>query len=119
MKTKADAFQCSVNWCGNGVEKPPAVALGEIVEDKKGVRLPGHHLGKRLAEQHQKLRGLHILENDTVVVFCIVHRDLDTAMVKVNLNAATSISLLVTVLNRGFQLSHLRFHIWNHFQPFE
>ena len=101
MKTKADALQSSINWCVVRSEKLPASAAVEVVEDKKGVWLPVHHPGSGLPEQHQKLRGLHILQNHAVIssISGVVQSYLDTTMVKVNLYAAPAVSLLMVVLH--------------------
>lgn len=98
---KADALQSSINWCIDRSEKLPALAAVEVVKDIKGVWLPVHHPGSGLAEQHQKLGSLHILQNHAVIssIIGIVQSDLDTAMIEVNLNAAATIPLLMIVLH--------------------
>ena len=101
MIAKADALQSSINWRIDRSEKPSALAVVELVMDKKGVWLSEHQPGNGLAEQHQKLGSLHILQNCTVMSsFCgIVQSDLYTAMVEINLYAAPTVSLFVIELH--------------------
>ena len=101
MIAKADTLQSSINWRVDGSEKPSALAAMEVVMDIKGVWLSVHQPSNRLAEQHQKLGSLHILQNCTVMSsFCgIVQSDLYTAMVEINLYAAPTVSLFVIELH--------------------
>ena len=101
MIAKADAFQSSINRCVDRSEKPSALAVVEVVEGKKGVRLSEHQPGNRLAEEHQKLRGFYIFHNRTIVSSFsgVVQSDLGTAMVKVNLYAAPPVPLFMVILH--------------------
>ena len=101
MIAKANALQSSINWCMDRSEKPSALAVVKLVEGIKGVWLSEHQPCNRLAEEHQKLGGLYILQNRTIVSSFsgVVQSDLDTAMVKVNLYAAPTVSLFMVVLH--------------------